>query len=118
MIADVLEHFFSFDGRVGIVTDASSGIRLGIAHLLADTGAKSKMSQATAPVLSKQLRNIGAKYQGALVTHDSDVSLPQSRHKTSYSRADIDKHTTYRIIRASLQSPGSPCSLFFDSRFY
>ena len=40
MKADVLEHFFSLDGRVGIVTGASSGIGLGIAHLLADAGAK------------------------------------------------------------------------------
>jgi NAD(P)-dependent dehydrogenase (short-subunit alcohol dehydrogenase family) len=40
MKADILEHFFSLDGRVGIVTGASSGIGLAIAHLLADAGAK------------------------------------------------------------------------------
>lgn len=40
MNADVLKQFFSLEGRIGIVTGASSGIGRGIAHLLADAGAK------------------------------------------------------------------------------
>lgn len=40
MNEDVLKHFFSLEGRIGIVTGASSGIGCGIAHLLADAGAK------------------------------------------------------------------------------
>lgn len=36
----ILKQFFSLEGRIGIVTGASAGIGCGIAHLLADAGAK------------------------------------------------------------------------------
>jgi 2-dehydro-3-deoxy-D-gluconate 5-dehydrogenase len=39
MDINVAQEFFSLDGRLGIVTGASSGIGRGIAHLLADAGA-------------------------------------------------------------------------------
>lgn len=40
MNTELLKQFFSLDGRTGIVTGASSGIGRGIAHLLADAGAR------------------------------------------------------------------------------
>lgn len=40
MKQDVLTQYFSLQGRTGIVTGASSGIGRGIAHLLADAGAR------------------------------------------------------------------------------